>query len=75
VQQPKVTDRDHNVGCECANPLVAVFEDKDPQDGINDSDSDFDGYRFNPPAFLNPFFDREHLKRKQKSPTARLKQL
>jgi len=73
VQQPKVADTDYNVGCEYANPLVALFEDKDQQDSINELDSDFDGYRFNLPEFLNPFFDREHLQKKTKSHTARLK--
>jgi len=73
VQQPTVADTDYNVGCEYANPLVALFEDKDQQDSINELDSDFDGYRFNMPAFLNPFFDREHLQKKKKSPTTRLK--
>jgi len=66
VQQPKVADTDYNVGCEYANPLVALFEDKDQQDSINELDSDFDGYRFNVPELLNPFFDRQHLQKKTK---------
>jgi len=66
VQQPKVAGTDYNVGCEYDNPLVALFEDKDTQDSINELDSAFDGYRFSLPESLNPFFDREHLQKKTK---------
>ncbi|MBT8266800.1 MAG: aspartyl protease family protein, partial [Bacteroidia bacterium] len=68
AETAEIADADYYVGCEYANPLVALFEGdtkvEDSNNVCDNSDSDFEGYTL--PEFLNPFFSRENLNKKTK---------